>query len=46
MTFILSKKQDCYPKETKSVKKINIKLVLQNTHKLVVTSKQKKEPYF
>lgn len=27
-------------------KKINIKLVIQNIHKLTITLKQKKEPYF
>lgn len=27
-------------------KKINIKLVIQNIHKLAITLKQKKEPYF
>ena len=46
MTSILSKKQDsCRKGEIRSLK-INIKLVIQNIHKTIVTCKQKKEPYF
>jgi uncharacterized membrane protein len=46
MTPILSKKQDISQKTIYASKKINIQLVIQNTHKLTVTSKQKKRPYF
>lgn len=42
----LSKKQDFYLKTIITSIKFNINLVNQNTHKLAVTSKLKKQPYF
>jgi hypothetical protein len=42
MILILSKKQESDQNHLKRVKKINIKLVLQNIHKLTITSEQKK----
>ncbi len=44
--MILSKNQEMYHQYEIIHKKINIKLVIQNTHKLTITFKQKKEPYF
>lgn len=46
MTLILSKKQYSRRKGEIRSLKINIKLVIQNIRKTIVTCKQKKEPYF
>lgn len=40
------KKTRLLPQEEYIDKKINNNLVIQNTHKLSITFKQKKEPYF